>query len=147
MGNMAAVKAKLADLISSADQTITVLQDWNFNIYEATFPLVTIRMGASPIKDIHYGRHLPSGKLGRYTLYYFTAHVFAQHAEGQIQSKTAHELADKIFKYLITHNKDVGSGIVDIFNLSMRESEPARASQRISRVIIDGFILAERDLS
>jgi len=152
-GYMYDVKNKLASLISSADadlspQTTHVLLDWKIDISkltEAKFPVVTLRIMPSSTRDFLYGRQTESSERGVYIVYAFTAHIFAYHSStGNAKAKAAQDLADKIESYLLQNNKDDTTGIADIFGIVKRESEPSRGARRISRIIMNGYILAKK---
>jgi len=109
---------------------------------------VTVRISPANIADMVYSRRIPeSGDMG---LYSFSAHCFASActASGEEDYKHAHDLADRIMTHLQTRNWAVAPhtsyGIVDIFNMSARESEPAKGSRKICRVIIEGVMLIKR---
>jgi hypothetical protein len=53
-------------------------------------------------------------------------------------------LANSIVTYLRTHNTDVDAGILDIWDITARESDPR--SVHMARVIIEGFVLCERPI-
>lgn len=146
-GRMSKVKAKLVELIKAADGSLIVLSNWRFNVYEAQiFPLATVRIGTSTNIELSYGRRITKSYHGNYTIFSFSIHVFDFNVESDpIRGKDVQETAYKIYKYLLTHNKDADAGILDIYDVTMRESNPAGAL-RLSRVIIEGSILVERPM-
>ena len=147
-GYLSTIKDKLVEIVKSADSSLNVITEIKFPLYNAKiFPLASVRIGPSRNVDLNYGNKIPAdvGGFGNYTLFSFSIHVFAlKSTTDQIQAKPAHELAYKIYKKLATTNPDPTSGLIEIFNLYMRESEPANVKEKLSRVIIEGNILAVR---
>ena len=152
---MAIIKQKLCDLIKEAcleySVDITVLQDWTFPLYKAKFPLATVRVGTSSIVNPIYGRFtgreiLWARERGDFVFFTFSIHIFAKHDETAVlKAKTAQDIAMMIYKYLLTHSYQPSVGMLDIVNVTMRESEPATGGTlRLSRVIMEGIILAFR---
>lgn len=156
-GHIHTVKSALMQLISLADATLNdevdfkhVLGNWRLNVWALSddkFPIVTVRMGPSSDLEVAYGRRIRHNQFGQYVVYSWSAYVFAFHATTEdLVSKTAMDLADAIKTYL-AKACHATSGIPYIYDMTIRESEPARGSQRISRIIIEGRLIAKRPLS
>lgn len=147
-GYLSTIKEKLVEIVKSADASLNVITELKFPIYDAkVFPLASIRIGPSRNIDLNYGNKISTdvGGFGNYTVFTFSIHVFTLKSKtDQIQAKPAHELAYKIYKKLTLANPDKDSGLIEIYNLYMRESEPANVKEALSRVIIEGNILAVR---
>lgn len=111
-------------------------------------PAVTVRISPARILQVHYARRIPeAGDMG---IYAFTAHVFHKGCTeaGEEKYKYAQNLADRIMTYLLKRKweDEVDCPICDVYDMQARESEPKRGSksQRICRVIIEGFMLVKR---
>ena len=141
-GYLSTIKDKLVEIVKSVDSSLNVITEIKFPLYNAkTFPLASIRIGPSRNVDLNYGNKISSdvGALGNYTVFTFSIHVLALNSTtDQIRAKPAHELAYKIYKKLATTKPDSESGLLEIYNLYMRESEPANVKEKLSRVINDG---------
>lgn len=112
-------------------------------------PVVTVRISPSRTEEMSYGRRIPQS--GSMVVCSFTAHCFAEACtdEGEEKYKNAHDLADRIMAYFSTRLWEQSPHrcypIVDIYNLSTRESEPKQGPKRkICRMILEGTILAKR---
>jgi hypothetical protein len=154
VGGISAVKTKVLSLIAAADSSLTpeathVLPNWRTDIsyLETSYPVVTIRIGTEDVSERIYGRQISSTIRGHFAVYTFSAHVWDENAATGPKSADACALADKIINYLCKYTGDNVSGICSFINLSGRESEPERGPQRLSRVIIEGFIEVKRVLS
>lgn len=154
VGGISAVKSKLMKIIVDADsslapETTHVLPNWRVEVWklESNFPIVTVRIGPANINELIYGRKVGWNQQGHYVGYQFSLHVWHENAsDPNPKSKNACDLADKIIDVLEMFVGDDDSGIIEFFNITSRESEPERGPQRMSRVIIEGFILAKRIL-
>lgn len=135
-----------ADLLPKAEH---VLGNWRLNVWQLAsdkFPIVTVRIGPSNIIETAYGRELGGGVSGQYVMYAWSAFVFeANSDEPNLKAKDAMILADIIMTYL-AKKCDKASGIIHIYDMVVRESEPARGSQRMSRIVVEGRLLARRPL-
>ena len=152
-GRINDAKKCLMNLIG--DCGATVFGDWRpamENIYGPVsglkLPAVTVRISPARIWQVHYARLIPeAGDMG---VYAFTAHVFHKGCtiEGEEKYKYAQDLADKIMTYLLKQRWEALTecSIADVYDLQARESEPRKGSksQRICRVIIEGFMLIKR---
>jgi len=162
-GRMTPVKNEMLRIISSSDdqlqpQETHVRPDWkiaDFYVVE-NYPVVTLRLGTEDMTEHVYGRQLSATQRGYFVTYKFSAHVWAEKSyqlfdegadETQAQAKPASELADKIMDVLLLYTGDETSGIWYFDKLTARESEPERGPQRLTRVIIEGYVLAKRPLA
>jgi len=148
-------KKRLMALIREAEPLAHVFGDWRpvmENLYSPKtglkLPVVTVRVNPATVRDMTWGRRIPeSGDMG---LYSFSAHCFASActASGEEEYKHAHDLADKIMKHLTSRDYNsaphTSYGIVDVFDLNARESEPAKGAIKVCRVIIEGTMLVKR---
>lgn len=162
-GRMTPVKNGLMEIIAGADsqlqpQDTHVRADWKIleTYLEDNYPVVTIRLGNVDMTEKVYGRQMSKTMRGHYVTYAFSAHVWAEKSyqlfdegadEHQTQARPACELADIIIDVLEKYNGDSGSGICWFYNVTARESEPERGPQRLTRIIITGFIIAQRPLT
>jgi len=162
IGRMSKVKDELMEIIADADeqlqpQNIHVRPDWKIAVYylENNYPVVTLRLETEIVPERIYGRMLPKEERGHYVSYAFTLHVWAEKEyqlfegtgdEVVAQAKPASVLADKIIETLKMYNGDDVSGIRYFEQLSSRESEPERGPQRLTRIIITGFVIVKRPL-
>jgi len=154
-GGIDETKKRLMALIEEAEPSAHAFGDWRLameSIYGPVtglkLPTVTVRISPANIADMVYSRRIPeSGDMG---LYSFSAHCFtsACTASGEEDYKHAHDLADRIMTHLATRDwasaPHTSYGIVDVFDLNARESEPAKGSRKICRVIIEGTMLVKR---
>lgn len=154
VGGISAVKTKVLSLIAAADSSLTpeashVFPNWRTDIayLETSYPVVTVKIGIVDVSERIYGRQISSSVRGHFSIYTFSAHVWNTNATTGPKSANACALADKIIDYLYKYVGDDVSGIRSFINLSGRESEPERGPQRLSRVIIEGFIEVKRVLS
>jgi len=161
-GRMTPVKNEMLQIISSSDdqlqpQEIHVRPDWKIADYYVVenYPVVTLRLGTEDMTEHVYGRQLSATQRGHFVTYKFSAHVWAEKSyqlfdegadETQTQAKPASDLADKIMDVLLLYTGDETSGIWYFDKLTARESEPERGPQRLTRIIIEGFVLAKRPL-
>jgi hypothetical protein len=161
-GRMTPVKSKMLEIIAGVDSTLQpqkthVRPDWKTAIQylEENYPVVTLRLGAENVTEKIYGRQLNSTERGHYVAYSFSAHVWAEKSyqlfdedadEVQAQARPASELADKIIDTLLKYNGDANSGICFFEKITARESEPERGPQRLTRIIIEGFVVVKRPL-
>lgn len=152
-GRIHEVKSALMTMISGADALLTptstithVLGNWRLNVWQLTsnkFPIVTVRLGPSSDIETAYGRRIRHYQRGQYVIYTWSAYVFAYHATSGLVAKNAMDLADKIKTWLSAACHST-AGIPYIYDMIIRESEPSRGSQRISRIIIEGKLIAKR---
>ena len=149
------VKMRLKTLIKLAESTVNVFGNWRLameNLYSPVsglkLPIVTVRVSPYSIHEVSFGRRIPES--GSMAYVSFTAHCFAEacETEGEEEYKNAHDLANTIMTYLATqkweqtpHN---AYSIVDVFDMNARESEPAKGSRKICRIIVEGTILAKK---
>jgi len=162
IGRITAVKDAMLEIIALADsqlepQEIHVRGDWKTADYylENNYPVVLLRLGNETIPERIYGREITKIERGHYATYAFSIHVWAE-KEYQLfddngdeivaQAKPASVLADEIIKYFVKYRGDDESGIVYFYDIISRESEPERGPQRLTRIIIDGFILVKRPI-
>lgn len=112
-------------------------------------PVVTVRISPARIWQAHYARRTTpaAGDMG---IYSFTAHVFHKRCmdAGEEKYKDCQDLADRIMWYLTTRRWEAEEdcAICDIYDVQARESEPRGGpkSQRVCRIIIEGFMLIQR---
>jgi hypothetical protein len=163
VGRMTIVKSTIMDIIAGSDsslspKTIHVRGDWKTgNQYLATnYPVVTFRLGAENVTERIYGRQISSSKRGHYVAYSFSAHVWSEKSyqlfeegvdDNQSQAQPASDLADKIIDVFEKYNGDANSGICYFEKITARESEPERGPQRLTRIIIEGFVIVKRPLT
>jgi len=155
IGGISAVKSKLMEIIVDADSSLApknthVLSNWRIELWklENDFPIVTVRVGIVNLNELIYGRKVGWNQQGHYVGYQFSLHVWHENADDpDPKSKNACDLADKIIDVLEMYSGDSTSGIERFYNITSIESEPERGPQRMSRVIIEGFILAKRVLA
>jgi len=163
-GRITPVKNEMLAIIADADeqlqpQNIHVRPDWKIADYYVieNYPVVTLRLGTVDLTEQLYGRQISKTQRGHFVIYKFSAHVWAEKAyqlfdvgadETQAQARPASELADAIMDHLLTFTGgDDTSGIWYFDKLTARESEPERGPQRLTRVIIEGYVIAKRPLS
>jgi hypothetical protein len=140
-------------------QTQHVLPNWKTPVdyLSENYPVVTLRVGNVDLSDKIYGRSMPQGVRGQYVTYAFTAHVWGEKTwqlfndvdeenEAVPQANLASDLADKIIDVLESFSGDKYSGIVFFDKIKVRESEPERGPQRLTRMIISGFVNVRRPL-
>jgi hypothetical protein len=163
VGRMTPVKAKMLEVIASADSTLSpqavhVRPDWKTAVeyLENNYPIVTLRIGSEIVSELIYGRQISSTERGHYITYSFSAHVWAEKSyqlfeagadETVAQAKPASDLADKIIDTLEKYKGDATSGICYFHNITARESEPERGPQRLTRIILEGFVMVKRPLA
>jgi hypothetical protein len=163
VGRMTPVKAKMLEIIAGADSTLSpqsthVRPDWKTAVeyLENNYPIVTLRLGSETVTELIYGRQISSTERGHYVTYSFSAHVWAEKSyqlfeagadETVAQAKPASDLADKIIDTLEKYNGDATSGICYFDKVTARESEPERGPQRLTRIIIEGFVMVKRPLA
>jgi hypothetical protein len=161
-GRMTPVRNKMLEIIADSDdqlqpQITHVRPDWKVAVYylENNYPVVTLRLGNVDITELIYGRQISETRRGHFVTYKFSAHVWAEKSyqlfdeganETQAQAKPASELADKIMDVFLLYTGDETSGIWYFDKLTARESEPERGPQRLTRIIIEGVVLAKRPL-
>lgn len=111
-------------------------------------PAVTVRLAPAMIWQAHYARRIPeAGDMG---IYSFTAHVFHKGCTdaGEEKYKYTQDLADKIMHHLLTRKWEAEEScpIADIYDIQARESEPKQGSksQKLCRIIIEGYMLVKR---
>lgn len=162
-GRMTPVKNAMLEIISGADpsllpQTTHVRGDWKIlSAYlEDNYPVVTLRLGTEDMTERIYGRTMDKNTRGHYVSYSFSAHVWAEkeyqmfddpNPELVTQAKPASDLADTIIDALEHYNGDPTSGICWFYKVTARESEPERGPQRLTRIIIEGFVIAKRPMT
>jgi hypothetical protein len=163
VGGMNNVKTAMLIIISSADSSLSpqnthVRGDWKImtSYVENNFPVVTLRLGSEDVSERVYGRQMSGNRRGHYVTYAFSAHVWAEKDyqmfdddmdDYVLQAKPASELADKIIDVLENFTGDTTSGICWFDKILARESEPERGPQRLTRIIIEGFVIVQRPLS
>lgn len=166
LGGMTVVIEAILQIIAGADtslqpQNIHVLPNWKTptNYLETNYPVVTLRVGNVDMTERIYGRTMfgkPNTR-GHFVTYAFTAHVWGEKAwqlfedldqedETIPQVKVAADIADNIIDAFETFTGDSTSGIVFFDRITARESEPERGPQRLTRIIIAGFVLVQRPL-
>lgn len=164
-GRHSNVTMALQGIISNADPSlqpanIHVLPNWKtpVNYLAENYPVVTIRVGNDDLTEKIYGRQMAGTQRGLFVTYAFTAHVWGEKSwnlfddvdtenESQPQANLASDLGDKIIDALMKFSGDSYSGIVYFDKIKMRESEPERGPQRLTRMIISGFIMVRRPLT
>lgn len=163
-GRVSNVTMAMLAIIAAADpslqpQTQHVLPNWKtpVNYLSENYPVVTLRIGNVDLAETIYGRSMPQGVRGNYVTYAFTAHVWGEKSwqlfedvdeenESEPQANLASDLADKIIDVLKSFTGDKYSGIVYFDKIKVRESEPERGPQRLTRMIISGFVNVRRPL-
>lgn len=163
-GRYSNVTMAMLAIIAAADpslqpQTQHVLPNWKTPVIylSENYPVVTLRVGVNDLTDKIYGRAMPQGLRGNYVTFAWTAHVWGEKTwqlfndvdeenEAVPQAKFASDIADKINDILLQFSGDSFSGIVYFDKIKMRESEPERGPERLTRIIISGFVLVRRPL-
>jgi hypothetical protein len=163
-GRHSNVTMALLAIIAGADpslqpQTIHVLPNWKTPVIylEENYPVVTVKVGNDDLTERIYGRQMASIQRGLFVTFAWTAHVWGekswllfedvdQENEAEPQANLASDLADKIIDTLMKFAGDKYSGIVYFDKIKVRESEPERGPQRLTRMIISGFVLVRRPL-
>jgi hypothetical protein len=149
-GYMNDVKVKLIEKIVASHVDLTaskVHADWKLNVWklaQSAMPAVTVRIMPSVSKDIAYGRQVSKTQKGLYVIYSFSAHIWAVRASGSVKAESAQDLADAIETYLLQNAQDTTTGIVYVFDITKRESQPERGAKRYQRIIMNGKILARK---
>jgi len=152
-GYITAIRTKLLTIIAGADSSLSpqsthVSADWKVAIdwLEDAAPCVTVRVNEAIFRELIYGKQIGNNKKGAYIQVPFSAHVWAEDVttSGHMKSETASDLADKIINTLEKYTGDSTSGIMYFFNLTSRESEPDRGPQRLSRFIVEGYMMVKR---
>jgi hypothetical protein len=164
-GNYSIVTETILSLIASADsslqpQSTHVLPNWKtpVNYLAENYPVVTLRVGMENLAERIYGRQISSSQRGHFVVYKFSAHVWAEKTWQLFQDideedetipvvANASDLADKIISIFLKYTGDDISGIVLFDRITSRESEPERGPQRLTRIIIEGFVLVKRPLA
>lgn len=157
------VKTQMLTIIASADPSLSpqethVRGDWKIGDVYVTenFPVVTLRVGNVDMTERIYGRQIGGNMRGHYVTYAFSAHVWGEKSyqmfdddmdDTQQQAQPASDLADEIIDVLEQYTGDVASGICWFHRILVRESEPERGPQRLTRFIITGFVIAKRPLT
>jgi hypothetical protein len=145
---MSAIKASLTTAITTISPSTVVIDPWRmktfqFNAFEGS--LVSIKINPSKFSRLSYGSQIVNKHFGQYHIYHFTMNVISRYVyDDELRAKTAMNLANSIVTYLRTHNKDASAGILDIWNVTARESDPR--SVHMARIIVDGFVLCERPI-
>lgn len=142
------------EIISNADTSLQpqdkhITGDWRVDTYwlEKALPAVTVKINEATLNERIYGRNISSNQSGHFISVPFSLHVWAENATEGLKASNALNLADKIVTYLLKYVGDDDSGIRFFYDLTTRESEPERGPQRMSRVIIEGFMFIKRPLS
>lgn len=156
-GRANAVKASLMAKITTAvaPDTITVIDAWRLPAYNYDSfigPLCSVKLNLSRQQKLSYGEAITNGYGGTYFLFNFSLHVIARYdpvptGGAEIESHTAYNFANKIVTYLRSHDTDPANGVLTIFQITARESDPSgggHAGAHMARMIIEGYILAER---
>lgn len=153
-GRMTEVKTSIMNKIQTAVPTATVIDAWRLPTYSfSSFNgvLVSVKVNNSRFSKLSYGNRITNQYEGQYMLYHFSAHVIARYdfarESGDLESKPAYDFANSIVKYMRTHNTDENLGVLDIYQITARESDPSGGGSggaHMSRIIIEGYILAER---
>jgi hypothetical protein len=163
-GRVSRVTMAMLAIIAAADpslqpQTIHVLPNWKtpVNYLETNYPVVTLRVGSVDLTEKIYGRAMPNEVRGNYVTFAWTAHVWGEKSwqlfddvddenEALPQANIASDIADAIIDVFMSFSGDSYSGIVYFDKIKVRESEPERGPQRLTRMIISGFVLVRRPL-
>lgn len=141
------LKLKLMTMIAASDsrlspRTTHVLGNWHIQSWELQkmdFPVVTVRVQARQISMWSFKP--PTVAHGELYSYTFTAHVFAETME------ISREIMDNILDYLAVNNKQADTKIIDIINLTSKESVLTKGARRYWRMILSGTILTEEPIS
>lgn len=141
------IKLKLMNMIAAADARLSprethVLGNWHIQAWQARyqdFPIVTVRISSRNIPIWSFKP--PTVAHGELYAYDFTAHCFAESME------ISREVIDKIVDYLAVYNKQADVKIVDIINLTTRESILQKGPKRFWRIILTGTLLTEEPIS
>lgn len=159
------VTSKMLSIIASAStcllpQKIHVLPNWKTGdqYLAENYPVVTLRVGTKSMNETVYGRKISSTEFGHYVTYSFSAHVWAlktwqlfedtdEEDETVPQANNASDLADLIIDVLEKYNGDSTSGICFFEKITVRESEPERGPQRLTRMIIEGLVVVKRPMT
>lgn len=153
-GRMNAVKDALMMKVQAAIPTATVIDAWRFPTYNfSSFNgvLVSVKINPSRFQKLNYGNQIIEGS-GQYHTYNFSLHVLARYdpfpfGGAELESKTAYDTANAIITYLRVHQQDIDRGVLNILNITARESDPAGGAEKgahMARIIIEGTVLAER---
>lgn len=162
-GRMTPVKMAMLYIISTAHSSLQpqnthVRGDWKImtKYVEDNYPIVTLRVGNEDVTERVYGRQLSTTMRGHYVTYAFSAHVWGEKSyqmfdedmdDTMSQAQPASDLADNIIDTLEKYVGDTTSGICHFHKITARESEPERGPQRLTRIIIEGFVLVRRPLT
>jgi len=166
-GGINAAKKRLLALIKLAIPEYGLVSgDWRLAMDEIYSPKTGLKMPAFTIR-LSPARVIPSfyGRLwegatpvtGDVGLYSFSVHCFhsACTASGEEKYAHAHNIAERIIKYLSVQNWNSTTqpsagephddySIGDVADMNARESEPKQGARRICRVIIEGVMLVRR---
>jgi hypothetical protein len=145
-------------ILASATLPITIIDPWRLPEYQySSFfkgVLVSIKIDPSKYSRLNYGMQIVNNDVGNYVIYKFTLFVLSRYDFVEeitdLESQTAYQAAEAIIKYLRMNNKDPQYGVLDIYEITARESDPSGGAGKgahMSRIIIEGFILAERPLN
>lgn len=156
-GRTNAVKTSIMDRITAAlaPTNVIVIDAWRmpaYNFDSFSGPLCSVKIGLSKQQKLSYGEYITRKYFGTYFLYTFSIHVIVRYdpipiGDAEIESQTAYNLANKIITYLRTNNVDEYYGVLDTYQITARESDPSGGAHKgahMARIIIDGYILAER---
>lgn len=160
-GRMNAVKESLINKITTYGATtlynLTIIDAWRMHTYDFQAyngNLVSIKIMPSRMMRLHYGSMITNRYFGQCYTYRFTLHILAKYVEVDgltntepIHGKTAMNIANGIVNYLRQNQVDTDKGVLNIINITARESDPSgltRGGAYMARIIVEGEILAER---
>ena len=138
------VKMKLMNMIAASDGRLSprvnhVSGNWHIQTWQKNFPFVTVRIQARVMP--RWSFKTPNIAHGELYGYDFTAHCFGESME------ISREISDMIVDYLSIHNKQSDAKIVDITNLTTKESILQKGPKRYWRTIVTGTLITEEPIS
>jgi len=138
------VKLKLMDMIAAADARLSprvdhVSGNWHIQVWQKNFPFVTVKLQGKSVPIWSFKP--PTVVHGELYAYDFTAHCFGE------SMGISRDIADMIVNYLAINNKQADAKIVDITNLTTKESILEKGPKRYWRIIVTGTILTEEPIS
>lgn len=123
----------------------TISGDWRITTRSLVRNLPYINVGFKPEFWIDvYDRNIGSLEgYGTLSDYPFNLHIFHSNCmiDGEEKGKYAQDVASRVITCLTQSPAPIGA---DIYDLTVRESEPLAGAHRISRVIIEGRIQIKR---
>jgi len=146
IGRANAIKNGLITKIRKAIPTATVIDDYRLKTFQfSSFNGILVSVKCSNFRDtpLNYGMKSIMKRHGTWITCNFGLTIFARLTDGELESSTAYQAVNIIKRYIEEHEVDDESGIIEIYNTTVREIMPKKGVH-MATLLMEGELLAQR---